>query len=46
MTLSYYYKDPDGNRVELQIDGFGDWPASKAGQVSPAEPPVEIPVEG
>jgi catechol-2,3-dioxygenase len=29
MTLSYYYKDPDGNRVELQIDNFGDWQASK-----------------
>jgi catechol-2,3-dioxygenase len=29
MTLSYYYKDPDGNRVELQIDVFGDWDASK-----------------
>src|SRR3982074_1422920 len=29
MTLSYYYKDPDGNRVELQVDNFGDWRASK-----------------
>ena len=29
MTLSYYYKDPDGNRVELQVDHFGDWAASK-----------------
>jgi catechol 2,3-dioxygenase len=29
MTLSYYYKDPDGNRVELQVDNFGDWHASK-----------------
>jgi catechol 2,3-dioxygenase len=28
MTLSYYYKDPDGNRVELQVDNFGDWQAS------------------
>ena len=28
MTLSYYYKDPDGNRVEMQIDVFGDWAAS------------------
>jgi 2-polyprenyl-6-methoxyphenol hydroxylase-like FAD-dependent oxidoreductase/catechol 2,3-dioxygenase-like lactoylglutathione lyase family enzyme len=25
MTLSYYYRDPDGNRVELQVDCFGDW---------------------
>jgi catechol 2,3-dioxygenase len=30
MTLSYYYKDPDGNRVELQVDVFGDWGASSA----------------
>jgi catechol 2,3-dioxygenase len=29
MTLSYYYKDPDGNHVELQADVFGDWSASK-----------------
>ncbi len=29
MTLSYYYKDPDGNRVELQVDNFGDWDASR-----------------
>ena len=28
MTLSYYYKDPDGNRVELQCDAFGDWSRS------------------
>src|SRR6201993_4647169 len=30
MTLSYYYRDPDGNFVELQIDNFGDWKQSKA----------------
>jgi catechol-2,3-dioxygenase len=30
MTLSYYYKDPDGNHVELQVDIFGDWAESKA----------------
>jgi catechol-2,3-dioxygenase len=29
MTLSYYYKDPDGNHIELQTDVFGDWSASK-----------------
>jgi catechol-2,3-dioxygenase len=29
MTLSYYYADPDGNNVELQIDCFGDWGRSK-----------------
>lgn len=28
MTFSYYYKDPDGNHVELQVDDFGDWKAS------------------
>jgi catechol 2,3-dioxygenase len=28
MTFSYYYADPDGNRVELQIDNFGDWEKS------------------
>jgi len=28
MTFSYYYKDPDGNHVELQVDDFGDWAAS------------------
>ena len=25
MTFSYYYRDPDGNHVELQVDNFGDW---------------------
>jgi catechol 2,3-dioxygenase-like lactoylglutathione lyase family enzyme len=29
MTLSYYYRDPDGNHVELQVDCFGDWRKSK-----------------
>jgi catechol 2,3-dioxygenase len=29
MTLSYYYADPDGNNVELQVDCFGDWRKSK-----------------
>jgi catechol 2,3-dioxygenase len=29
-TLSYYYADPDGNLVELQMDAFGDWAWSKA----------------
>ena len=28
MTFSYYYKDPDGNHVELQCDVFGDWARS------------------
>jgi len=30
MTLSYYYSDPDGNHVELQVDNFGDWATSSA----------------
>ena len=29
MTFSYYYADPDGNNVELQVDCFGDWQKSK-----------------
>jgi catechol-2,3-dioxygenase len=29
MTLSYYYADPDGNHIELQVDCFGDWKQSK-----------------
>jgi catechol 2,3-dioxygenase len=28
MTTSFYYVDPDGNSVELQVDNFGDWAAS------------------
>lgn len=30
MTFSYYYCDPDGNHVELQVDNFGDWSKSSA----------------
>jgi catechol 2,3-dioxygenase len=29
MTFSYYYADPDGNHVEVQVDVFGDWARSK-----------------
>ena len=29
MTLSYYYPDPDGNNVELQVDNFGSWEESR-----------------
>jgi catechol 2,3-dioxygenase len=29
VTFSYYYADPDKNRVELQVDCFGDWSLSK-----------------
>ncbi len=25
LTISLYYKDPEGNFVELQSDNFGDW---------------------
>ena len=28
MTCSLYYRDPDGNFVELQCDNFGDWARS------------------
>lgn len=28
MTTSFYYVDPDGNAVELQVDNFGDWSRS------------------
>ena len=36
MTLSFYYVDPDGNSVELQIDNFGDWVQSREWmQISP-----------
>jgi catechol 2,3-dioxygenase len=37
MTLSYYYKDPDGNRVELQVDTFGDWALSSEWMRTSAE---------
>jgi catechol-2,3-dioxygenase len=28
LTISLYYKDPEGNYVELQSDNFGDWKKS------------------
>ena len=28
MTTSFYYVDPDGNSVELQVDNFGNWEES------------------
>jgi catechol 2,3-dioxygenase len=28
MTMSLYYRDPEGNFVELQSDNFGDWTKS------------------
>lgn len=30
LTISIYYKDPEGNFVELQSDNFGDWTKSTA----------------
>ena len=30
MTTSFYYVDPDGNSVELQVDNFGSWEQSSA----------------
>ena len=27
-TTSFYYEDPDGNSVELQVDNFGSWQES------------------
>jgi catechol-2,3-dioxygenase len=30
LTTSLYYKDPEGNFVELQCDNFGDWAKSSA----------------
>lgn len=37
MTFSYYYADPDGNHVELQVDNFGDWGASTEWMQTSAE---------
>jgi catechol-2,3-dioxygenase len=28
LTISFYYRDPDGNFVELQADAYGDWARS------------------
>jgi catechol-2,3-dioxygenase len=30
MTLSFYYRDPENNSVELQAEVFGDWKKSKS----------------
>jgi catechol 2,3-dioxygenase len=29
VSLSFYYKDPDGNNVDLFVDSFGDWEKSR-----------------
>jgi catechol-2,3-dioxygenase len=36
MTFSLYYKDPEGNYVELQTDGSYDWKKSGAFMSTPA----------
>lgn len=45
VTVSLYYKDPEGNFVELQSDNFGDWAQSSEWmRTSPifAENPIGI----
>ncbi len=37
LTCSIYYRDPDGNYVELQSDNFGDWVKSTAFMRSSAD---------
>jgi catechol-2,3-dioxygenase len=37
LTTSFYYVDPDGNSVELQVDNFGDWRASSEWMRTAAE---------
>ena len=43
ITMSVYYQDPDGNGVEIQVDGFGDWADSTewiANAIEFAENPI------
>jgi hypothetical protein len=35
LTISIYYEDPEGNRVELQSDNFADWKLSTEYMRSP-----------
>jgi hypothetical protein len=47
MTTSFYYRDPDGNYVELQVDNFGLDPAkSTAFMHTPAflDNPIGVPI--
>lgn len=37
MTFSMYYADPEGNGVEIQVDNFGNWAASKEWMWASAE---------
>ena len=48
MTTSFYYVDPDGNSVELQVDNFGDWAQSSAwmgGAPQFAANPIGTPID-
>jgi catechol 2,3-dioxygenase len=48
MTTSFYYVDPDGNSVELQVDNFGNWEESSEWMsTSPqfAADPIGMPVD-
>ena len=48
ITSSFYYEDPDGNSVELQVDNFGDWQTSSEWiRSSPqfAANPIGMPVD-
>jgi len=48
MTTSFYYVDPDGNSVELQVDNFGTWEESSEWMhTSPqfAADPIGMPVD-
>ena len=29
MSTAFYYKDPDGNTIELFVDNFGNWDRSR-----------------
>ena len=47
MTTSFYYRDPDGNYIELQVDNFGPDPAvSTAFMHTPAflANPIGVPI--
>jgi len=46
MTTSFYYHDPDGNYIELQVDNFGDPAKSTAFMHSPAflANPIGVPI--
>ena len=48
MTTSFYYVDPDGNSVELQVDNFGNWEESSAWMISSPEfaaNPIGMPID-